>query len=170
MRKLLDDVLSFERLEGGADIELRRVPLDAVFASVLAALEARISHSGARVEVAAPLPVVMGQESLLVLLFQNLVSNGIKFTEAGQQPQVSVGWRGQGDLVVVTVADRGIGIAAGDQRELFVPFKRLHTRRTYDGTGLGLAISRRITDAMGGSIRLESQPGEGTQVHVSLRA
>jgi signal transduction histidine kinase len=106
---------------------------------------------------------------LLVLLFQNLVSNGIKFTEAGEQPQVRIESRSEGDVVIVTVADRGIGIAPADQRELFVPFKRLHTRRKYDGSGLGLAISKRIADAMGGSIRLESQPGTGTQVHVTLR-
>jgi PAS domain S-box-containing protein len=169
MRKLLDDVLSFERLEGGDGIELGEVALDPVFATVQAALDARITQSGARIEVMAPLPVVMGQESLLVLLFQNLVSNGIKFTEAAEQPQVRVEWRAEGDVVIVTVADRGIGIAPADQNELFVPFKRLHTRRKYDGSGLGLAISKRIADAMGGSIRLESQPGAGTQVHVTLR-
>jgi signal transduction histidine kinase len=169
MRELLDDVLSFERLEGGDGIELSEVALDPVLATVVAALDARIGQSGARVEVISPLPTVMGQESMLVLLFQNLVSNGIKFTEAGQLPQVRIGSREDGDFVIVTVADRGIGIAAADQGELFVPFKRLHSRRKYDGSGLGLAISRRIADAMGGSIRLESQLGEGTQVHVTLR-
>jgi PAS domain S-box-containing protein len=169
MRGLLDDVLSFARLESGTAVSVRSVALSNVLDTVVAALGARIAGRQAHVEWAAPLPTVLGNESLLVLLFQNLVSNGIKFVPAEKTPLVRVSSRDDGEHVVITVADNGIGIAADQQAELFKPFKRLHTRRQYDGTGLGLAICKRIVEALGGTIALESQIGAGTQLHVRLR-
>jgi signal transduction histidine kinase len=169
MRGLLDDVLSFARLEAGAAVALQSVAMTGVLHTVVAALGARIAQRQARVELAAPLPTVLGNESLLVLLFQNLVSNGIKFVAAEQAPHVRISGRDDGEHVVITVADNGIGIAADEQGPLFTPFKRLHTRRQYDGTGLGLAICKRIVEALGGTIGLESEVGAGTQLHVRLR-
>lgn len=169
MRTLLDDVLSFARLEAGVGVTQQEVALDRTIDTVLAALDASMRRRQARVEVVAPLPVVQGHESLLVLLFQNLVSNAIKFTPPERAPRVRISARDEGDHIVVTVADNGIGIASHDQAQLFTPFKRLHTRRQYDGTGLGLSISRRIVEMFGGAIELESELGVGTQLHVRLR-
>ena len=168
MRTLLDDVLSFARLDDQADVALGAVALAGVANTALAALAGRIGACQAQVEVTKPLPTVLGHHSLLVLLLQNLVANGIKFAPAGQQPRVRISAREEAEFVVLTVADQGIGISAADQGQLFTPFKRLHTRRQYDGTGLGLAISMRIVERMAGTISLESQPGVGTQVHVRL--
>jgi PAS domain S-box-containing protein len=169
MRRLLDDVLSFARMDAGVEAPLQNVPLDGVIDTVIAALGARIAERQAQIDVAKPLPTVLGNESLLVLLFQNLVSNGLKFMPAGRAPRVHVSARDDGEHVVITVADNGIGIATGEQGQLFTPFKRLHNRRQYDGTGLGLAICRRSVEAMGGAISLESAAGAGTQLHVRLR-
>lgn len=169
MRRLLDDVLSFARLEGVTEVVRQPVPLAGVIDAVTAALGARIAGHGAFIERAKNLPVVHGHESLLVLVMQNLISNAIKFVAPGQVPQVRISSRDDGEHVVVTVADNGIGIAASDQGKMFVPFTRLHTRRRYDGTGLGLAICKRSVQAMGGSIEIESAPGEGTRMHVRLR-
>ena len=169
MRCLLDDVLSFARLEEGSRIEESDIALPEVFDSVLAALGARIAQSQAQIERSADLHSVRGSESLLVLLFQNLVSNAVKFVPLGRAPRVRISSRVDGDEIVVTVADNGIGISASGQAELFQPFKRLHTRRQYDGTGLGLTICKRIAEAMGGSIELSSVVDVGTQVHVRLR-
>ena len=169
MRCLLDDVLSFARLEEGSCIEESDIALTEVLDSVLAAVGARIAQSQAQIERPAGLHSVRGSESLLVLLFQNLVSNAVKFVPAGRAPRVRVSSRVDGDDIVVTVADNGIGISASGQAELFQPFKRLHTRRQYDGTGLGLTICKRIAEAVGGSIELSSVVDVGTQVHVRLR-
>ncbi len=169
MRTLLDDVLGFARVEDSAGVAVCAVALAGVVDTALAALRARITERQAQIDVVTPLPTVLGHESLLVLMIQNLVSNGIKFTPPERRPQVRISARVMGDDVLLTVADNGIGIAAGDQAELFTPFKRLHTRRQYDGTGLGLAISKRIVETLGGSIELESQAGAGTQLHVRLR-
>ena len=168
MRTLLDDVLSFARLDHTDEIALSPVALDTVLAAVQEALGSRITERQARIDTAA-LPAVVGHESLLVLLFQNLLSNGIKFTPAERAPQLSVSVGDDGEFVVVTLADQGIGIAASDLALLFVPFKRLHTRRQYDGTGLGLKICQRIISPMGGTIALESEPGAGTRPLVRLR-
>lgn len=169
MRSLLDDVLSFARLESGAVVEVQSVALAGILDTVVAALGARIAARRAQVEWAAALPSVLGNESLLVLLFQNLVSNGIKFVPAELAPHVRISSRDEGEHIVITIADNGIGIAADEQGQLFTPFKRLHTRRQYDGTGLGLAICKRIVEALGGTIKLESKAGAGTQLHVRLR-
>jgi PAS domain S-box-containing protein len=169
MRRLLDDVLAFARMDAGVEVALQNVSLSATIDTVIAALGARIAERRAQIDVAKPLPTVLGNESLLVLLFQNLISNGLKFVPDGQTPRVRISAHDDGEHVIVTVTDNGIGVATGDQGQLFTPFKRLHNRRQYDGTGLGLAICKRSVEVMGGTIELESAAGAGTQVHVRLR-
>ncbi len=169
MRTMLDDLLEFVRMDQAARMPLGAVALNSVFGSVKDALTSQISERHAQIEV-APLHGVIGHENLLVLLFQNLVSNGIKFTPIDRRPHVKIDSRDEGEFVVVTVIDEGIGISAADQASLFVPFRRLHARRQYDGTGLGLAICRRIVDAMKGEISLSSELGAGTCVQVRLRS
>ena len=117
-----------------------------------------------------PLPAVRGQRSLLVLLFQNLVSNGLKFSRPGVVPRVTVSARQEGEQVLVCVEDHGIGIAANDIPTLFAPFRRLHRRQAYEGTGLGLAICKRVVLALGGHIEIHSQAGAWTRVSVTLTA
>ena len=169
MRALLDDVLSLVRLDQSDAMPLRAVALKGVLAAVTDALAARISQRSAHITL-GELHAVQGHESLLVLLFQNLISNSIKFTPPERAPEVRVVSRIEGPWVIVTVSDRGIGIPLADQASLFVPFKRLHTRRQYDGTGLGLAICKRVVELMKGEITLESHPNVGTSVHVRLPA
>lgn len=174
MRAMLDDLLCFVRLEGRAEaVAPERVALSAVLHEVEAALQARIAGGGGRLTV-GPLPAVRGQPALLVLLFQNLVSNGLKFTRAGLAPEVSVRaavneGEAEGE-VAVCVEDRGVGIAAGDIPTLFQPFRRLHRRDVYEGTGLGLAICKRIVATLGGRIEIRSEPGAWTRVIVVLPA
>lgn len=169
MRATLDDLLQFMRLErGAARPNLESVPLEPLFEQVAAALAARIDQSQAQVRI-EPLPPVMGHPSLLSLLFQNLLSNALKFVPADRAPEVVVSARDDGDHVVVAVADNGIGIEERDRAKLFIPFQRLHGRRQFDGTGLGLAICQRIVNSLGGSISVESVAGSGSRFEVRLR-
>lgn len=167
LRGLLDDVLHFARMQRGVVEDPAPVALDEVLAEVQQALAGRIQRSGASVEVGA-LPRVQGQASMLQLLFQNLVSNALKFVPPGQVPQVRVSAQSDGAWVRIQVVDRGIGIAPADQAKLFQPFQRLHLRRLYEGTGLGLALARRIAQAHGGDIELQSEPGQGSCFIVRL--
>jgi signal transduction histidine kinase len=167
MRRLLDDVLHFARVQRGVITAPQAVALDEVLREARGALAARLERSGAQLDV-QPLPWVVGQASMLQLLFQNLLSNAIKFVPAGEVPRVRVSADVVHDRVHVTVADQGIGIAADDVHKLFQPFQRLHLPREYEGTGLGLALAQQIALAHGGRIEVASAPGQGSRFIVTL--
>ncbi|HEU4457987.1 MAG TPA: ATP-binding protein [Methylibium sp.] len=173
MRTMLDDMLQLARLQRPGEAALAPVALDAVLAQALAALRARIDARGAAVH-AEPLPTVLGQPSALALLLQNLIGNAVKFVPPERVPQVRVSARrerdGAGEWVLVGIEDNGVGIDAKHLATVFEPFKRLHSRRKFDGTGLGLTISRRIAETLGGTITVESRPGEGSRFELRLRA
>ena len=114
------------------------------------------------------LPVVQGNAVQLGQLMGNLVSNALKFKRADAPPQIRVQSIQDGKMAHLTVTDNGIGIAPEYQERVFGLFQRLHRREDYEGTGLGLAICRKIVQAQGGEIWLESEFGEGTVVHVRL--
>ncbi len=168
MRLLLDDVLHYVRVQRGAEDPGQAVELDRVLQDVLQSLAGRIRETGARVAV-GNLPVVRGHEALLALLFQNLLSNALKFLPPDRRPSVKVtSAAGDGGLAVIHVTDNGIGIEPQDLPKLFQPFQRLHLRKHYDGTGLGLALVRQVATAHGGSVEIASRPGSGTRITVRL--
>ena len=100
-------------------------------------------------------------------MFQNLISNGIKF-RGDRPPQIHVSARRDADRWVFAVRDNGIGIEQQYWEQIFVIFQRLHTRQKYAGTGIGLAICKRIVERHGGRIWLDSQPGQGTTFYFTL--
>ncbi|OYU92770.1 MAG: histidine kinase [Burkholderiales bacterium PBB5] len=169
MRALLDDVLQYAQVRQDELPPPAPVSLDASVADALQALAGRLHATAAVVQV-APLPAVRGHAPLLVLLLQNLLANALKFQPPGQVPQVSVDAVATPGWVLLTVRDNGIGIAEADQARLFKPFQRLHRRRDYEGTGLGLALCQQIAQAHGGSISLQSAPGQGCCFTVRLPA
>lgn len=168
MRAQLDDLLAYAQL--GREQSEPEVPvdLDALLDEVLASFEGRIRASRAEVQRGQAWPVVPGRRAQLALLLGNLLANALKFVPAGQVPKVRFGLSHQPGRVVLTVADQGIGIAEADIPRLFGLFRRLHPQRLYDGTGLGLALCQRVVELHRGEIWIESQPGQGTQVHVAL--
>jgi signal transduction histidine kinase len=113
-------------------------------------------------------PFVLGDERRLVQIVDNLVSNAVKFTQAGGSVAVTI--ERDGDAARVVVADTGVGIPADEQGQLFSRFFRASTamRHAIPGTGLGLAISRALVEQHGGTISLESEEGTGTRVTVTL--
>jgi signal transduction histidine kinase len=114
-----------------------------------------------------PLPMVQADENQLIQLFQNLVSNGIKFRGNGN-PEIHVSAQRDQGKWVFAVRDNGIGIEPRYWDQIFVMFKRLHTRKEYPGTGIGLAICKKIVERHGGRIWLESKPGEGSVFYFTL--
>ena len=117
-------------------------------------------RSGAWVD-AQSLPIVTADRVQLVQLFQNLIGNAIKFCK-DRAPRVRVEARLEDHRWRFSVSDNGIGIAPEYRGQLFVIFKRLHTRREFPGTGIGLAICKRIIERHGGDIGIESAPGGGS--------
>jgi light-regulated signal transduction histidine kinase (bacteriophytochrome) len=107
------------------------------------------------------LPIVLGDRSQIVDLFQNLIANAIKFRR-GIPPLIEVSAETQGGGVKFAVKDNGIGMEPQYFEDVFQVFRRLHTKEEYPGTGIGLAICKRIVERVGGRIWVESVLGQGT--------
>ncbi len=122
---------------------------------------------GARLAI-GPLPTVLGDPVLLVMLFNNLVSNAIKFRRPDVPPEVTIGAERDGSGWRIDVADNGIGIEPRYLKGVVSPFSRLHPRAVYPGAGLGLASCDKIAKVHGGRMWLDSEPGAGTTIHVWL--
>lgn len=167
MRTLLDDVVRYARLQRGETEPKTPVALDPLMANLCEALAAQLATSQARLNI-QPLPVVMGHASQLSLLFQNLLSNALKFMPAGLAPQIEITATCSDGVASIVVRDNGIGMAPQGMEKLFQPFVRLNLRREFEGTGLGLAISRQIVEAHEGTITACSRLGEGSAFEVRL--
>ena len=167
MRTLLDDVVRYARLQNGEVEAPEAVPLDRVMAELRDALAGRLADTGGTLTI-GPMPVVRGHPSLLSLLFQNLLANALKFHPADRRPEVLVHAQVAQGVARISVSDNGIGIAPEHRPLLFQPFQRLHRRNEYEGTGLGLALARQIAEAHGGSIGVDSLPGQGATFTVTL--
>ena len=160
MKSLLDDLLKYVRLEGG-ELEQTDIVLDELLQEVVADLDTVIKARQALVTWTLPC-TVKGDRSLLRLVFQNLVSNALKFVPPDTVPRVQLTCAETGPSLVVRVQDNGIGIPENQVDEVFTLFHRLHSQKAYQGAGLGLATVRRIVEMHGGSIKATSVSGSGT--------
>ena len=130
-------------------------------------MSARISETGADIQY-GKLPIVYAPTSLVSQLFQNFISNGIKFQETGKIPIIKITARYQNEEVLIAVQDNGIGIKEEDQEQIFHVFQRLHSQDEYEGSGIGLHTCKRIADSINTKIWLESKEGEGTTFFFTL--
>ena len=167
MQALVEDLLSYARV-GSRELELRSVDSAAVLAQVVASLQPAMDESRGELSAGA-LPVVLADELQLGQLFQNLITNALKFHGA-DPPRVRVAAERAGRRWAFSVRDNGIGIAAEHQERIFVAFQRLHTRRQFPGSGVGLAICKRIVERHGGRLWVESEPGRGSVFFFTLQA
>ena len=169
MENLVRDLLTYTRATQHSDAPMAEVDANSTLASVLLNLKSRIEQSGAQI-TSSDLPVVSMQEVHLAQLFQNLVSNAIKY-RGNESPRIQISAGQQHGWWVFSVADNGIGIDPRYGTQIFGLFKRLHTRDEYPGSGIGLAICQRIVEQHGGRIWLErSAPGQGSVFCFSLPA
>ncbi len=166
MKNLIDDLLQFAKVGRGVP-ETKLVDLNEVVATVTGTLERVIEESNAIVEV-SPLPKVTGSEGLLTQLFQNLITNGLKFHAEGNQPKLTISSITREHEFEIRIADNGIGIAFEHQGQIFDLFERVHSRKEFSGTGIGLAICKRIVERHRGEIRAESAAGQGSVFVITL--
>jgi light-regulated signal transduction histidine kinase (bacteriophytochrome) len=156
MQQLINDLLAFSRV-GRSTGELGPVDLEHVLWQALRQLEITLSDTGA-VVTHDRLPTVLGDQSLLVQLMQNLIGNGVKF-RAGDDPRVHIGVQPAPDAAMweFSCSDNGIGIEPQYEDKIFVIFQRLHGRDVYGGTGIGLAMCKKIVEHHGGRIWLDTE-------------
>ncbi|MBB93430.1 MAG: hypothetical protein CML68_02310 [Rhodobacteraceae bacterium] len=168
MDALILSLRAYTRIDATAPT-MGPVDLNMVLQNVRDALGAEIDVAGAEIVCECELPWVLGDPPQLEQLVQNLVSNAIKYNRA-ERPRIHVsaepvegGWQ-------IQVSDNGIGVDPARVRDIFEPFRRLHSAREYSGTGLGLATCRRIAERHGGRIWCDSQPGIGSTFVLHLLA
>ncbi len=170
MQTLIKDLLEYSRTAQGAQPS-GQTDLARVCREVLSDLEPRILASGAKI-VEEGLPTITADATQMRQLFQNLLSNALKFLDARRKPEISVVAQSVSldgaPACRLIVADNGIGFEEKFAEGIFNPFKRLHARTEFEGTGIGLAIVRRIVERHRGTIEAFSTPGVGTKFVVTL--
>jgi PAS domain S-box-containing protein len=165
MKALIRDLLSYSTTLHSTEIPLTRVDMKSVVRWALNNLHQSIEETGAFIEV-GPLPDVHGNKLTLVQLFQNLISNAIKYRGA-DPPRIEISATPAENDWVFSVADNGIGIAPAYHQKVFGLFTRLHGDR-YPGTGIGLALCKNIVEKHDGFIRVESELNKGATFKFSL--
>jgi signal transduction histidine kinase len=171
LTEMVEQILELAGIQAGRrGFALRPVRIDALLESIVASSSSLIENAGLTVEsdVPADLPPVLGDEPALRRVFQNLVDNAIKYGASGGWIGLSA--RASGSQVIVTVADRGIGIAPAEQDRIFEPFYRAAdvVAAQMQGAGLGLSLVQRIVLAHGGRVSVKSAPGNGSAFTVQI--
>ena len=169
MRQLINDLLAFSRLTSKPRV-FGPVNLATIAAGVLSDLEIRIQQTGARMGIGF-LPVIDADPLQMRQLFQNLLSNALKFYKPGTPPNVTIDGEvipGVRPMLRLQFGDNGIGFDVKYLDRIFQVFQRLHGRGDYEGTGVGLAICHKIVHLHGGEITAVSSPGNGATFVVTL--
>jgi signal transduction histidine kinase len=165
MRVLINDLLTYSQVQSQRK---KPAPIDCelVLSHTLMGLRMAIQESAVKI-FHDPLPTVVGDETQLTQLFQNLIGNAIKF-RSGDAPMVHIGCERREYDWLFSVRDNGIGIDPQHAERIFVIFQRLHQREEYPGTGIGLAVCKRIVERHGGRIWTKSQVAKGSTFYFTL--
>lgn len=165
MQMIIKDLLEYSRVSAEG-IVFRPTNCSVALEQAIYNLRSAIEESGAKLTYDL-LPTVMGDEAQLTRLFQNLVSNAVKFR--GEEPlEIHISVHQEENEWFFSIRDNGIGIDPEQAEHIFVIFRRLHTREEYSGTGIGLAICKKIVESHGGRIWVESEQGKGSTFYFTI--
>jgi signal transduction histidine kinase len=166
MQSLINDLLKFSRQTSVSE-DFVIIPLRILIQDVVADLEVEIDKSSAQIHL-EDLPEIFGIPSQMRQLFQNLLSNALKFRKKDEPPVIRVYNEPWTDANRIVIQDNGIGFDSRYSEEIFMVFKRLHSYHEFEGSGVGLSICKKITDKHNGVIRAESKIGEGSKFIIEL--
>ncbi|MEV6253985.1 CHASE3 domain-containing protein [Nocardia sp. NPDC051911] len=170
MQVLINDLLTFSRV-GRVTDRTEPTGLGPALDKALTNLSAVIDDTTASIQRPDELPEIIGDPTLLTMLWQNLIANAIKFREPDRAPRIEItceptengsGW-------LLSISDNGIGIAPEFAEKVFVIFQRLHNREEYSGTGIGLAVCKKIVEYHGGRIWIDTEYTAGARFYFTLR-
>jgi signal transduction histidine kinase len=167
MKILIKDLLDYSRI--GREKKSRQVDCNRLLDDVLADLDKMMTESGARIS-AEELPVLRAYPTELKLLFQNLITNSIKFRRPEERPELNIRATRENGQWKFSFRDNGIGIEKRFMDRIFIIFQRLHNRSQYEGSGIGLAHCKKIAELHGGRIWVESTPGKGSNFCFTINA
>lgn len=165
MQKLINGLLEYSKI--GADKKLVLIDCNTIIKDIIFDFDATLGEVNGEV-ITEPLPTIYGFELELRQLFQNLISNGLKFSAQIQTPRIEVSMQECNKKYTFCVADNGMGIEKKYHDRIFGIFQRLHRKETYKGTGIGLATCQKIVEMHGGKIWVQSVLGGGSQFYFTI--
>ena len=167
MRQLILDLLEYSRV-GKTDETIAFLDLNNLVEEIKILYRQKIEELNAQVIVIGSFPQIKCHKSPLFQLFQNLISNALKYSRTDVAPLVKIQAKSVDNFWQFVVEDNGIGIDEEYFEKIFVIFQRLHNKDEYSGTGLGLAVTKKIIDSLNGKIWLESTPNVGTKFYFTI--
>lgn len=170
MEQKIDDLLAYSR--ASSNCPQTPFPLNTALEEAVNALSRSIESSGATVTVLSPLPIALGNRGLLAQVFQNLLSNSIKYCKAADPPIILISVEPYNNATqwLISVKDNGIGFDMQHEDRIFGVFQRLYTIEQYPGTGMGLAIVKKIVETHRGKIWTVSKPDQGASFFFTIPA
>ena len=166
MQVLIDDLLDYSRINTQA-VVFEHVDLNKMLRGLQRDIITTIEESNTEL-IIADMPTVVADNSRIRQVFQNLITNAIKFVDKGDKPKVDISYREISDGHQFTVRDNGIGIEEEYLDKIFLMFKKLHSENRYTGTGIGLSICKKVIDQHNGKIWVESELNKGSTFHFTI--
>ena len=165
LNHMINDLLKYSKVTS-QEIDFTSVNCENVLKKTIINLKVQIEENNA-VITHDPLPIIRGDENLMVQLFQNLIGNAIKY-RGSETPHVHISAIKEKKQFLFNIKDNGIGIKPEHMKRIFTIFQRLHQRDEYEGTGIGLSITQKIVEQHGGVIWVESKYGKGSTFHFTI--
>lgn len=167
MRQIILDLLNYSRLNH-IEVPLEDVDVEAVLTEIQGMLEPRLKDSGGVIKWEEDLPVVKAAQGPLKQVFQNIISNGVKYQPEDHAPEIHISATKEEFSWHFMVSDNGIGIEESYTEKIFDIFQRLHSSDEYSGTGMGLSICKKVVEQHGGEIWVESDGKTGSTFHFTI--
>jgi light-regulated signal transduction histidine kinase (bacteriophytochrome) len=166
MRQIILDLLEFSRVGQMLD-EKQSIDLNGLVNEVWQACSQMVQEKNAQLRV-DELPVITAYKTPLMQVFQNLISNAVKYCKKEVQPQINITASEFKNHWQFAISDNGLGIDSKYFVKIFVIFQRLHAKDSFTGTGIGLAVTKKIIENMGGKIWVESEEGKGSTFYFTI--
>ena len=166
MRQIILDLLEFSRV-GKKETKLEEVDVNAIVEEIKLLYQKQIEEKKAQI-LFEPLPKIRTYTAPIKQVFQNLISNALKYSKPDEKPVITISCKKNSAVWEFEIKDNGIGISQDYFDKIFIIFQRLHSKEAYSGTGMGLAITKKIIENLRGQIWVKSEEGKGTSFYFTI--